>query len=119
MYLTGVVTALVLAVGLGRNRIARLLLERGADVHARARNGATALWVGAESGNVEMIVALAAVGGDVNAAAGGGATPIWRPSVRGEDSIHKRLPTLVSPMSRASPANLTIRTPAATLDRCA
>ena len=31
----GVVTALMLAVKLGRNRIAKLLLERGADVHAR------------------------------------------------------------------------------------
>ena len=77
VYLTGVVTALVLAVGLGRNRIARLLLERGADVHAQDGGGTTAVYIGAEFGNVEMIVALAAAGGDVNAADDDGFTPVF------------------------------------------
>ena len=70
----------MLAVGLGRNRIARLLLERGPDVHARdgfgATSAATAVHIGAEFGNVEMIVALATAGGDVNAADDGGFTPV-------------------------------------------
>ena len=48
------VTALMLAVRLGRNRIANLLLERGSDVHARVPFfGATAVHIGAEFGNVE------------------------------------------------------------------
>ena len=71
------VTVLMLAVGLGRNRIARLLLERGADVHARDRSGATAVHIGADFGNVEMIVALAAAGGDLNAADDDGFTPVY------------------------------------------
>ena len=82
-YSAGAVTALMLAVGLGRNRIARLLLERGADVHARAHHGTTTVHLGADSGNVEMLVALAAAGGDVNAADSGGATLIWIGERRG------------------------------------
>ena len=75
------VTALKLAVGLGRNRIAKLLLERGADV--RDLRGPTAVFVGADFGNVEMVVALAAAGGDVNAVTTGGLTPIWIGERRG------------------------------------
>ena len=82
-YSAGAVTALMLAVWLGRNRIARLLLERGADVHARDHHGFTAVHHGAESGNVKMVVALAAAGGDVNAADSGSATPIWIGERRG------------------------------------
>ena len=93
-YSAGAVTALMLAVGLGRNRIARLLLERGADVHARAHYGFTAVHLGAELGNVEMIVALAAAGGDVNAASSGGATPIWFGERRG---VHVQAPPTPPP----------------------
>ena len=77
-FLTGAVPALVLAVRLGRNRIAKLLLERGADVHACAgAAGVTALHVSAVRGNVEMTVALAAAGGDVNAAAAAAAADLY------------------------------------------
>ena len=75
-YPGGAVTALMLAIRLGRNHIARLLLERGADVHARASSGATPLYVSADVGDVEMIQALVAVGGDVHATENDGATPI-------------------------------------------
>ena len=75
-FFSGTVTALILATRLGHNRIARLLLERGADVHERDDFGATAVQVGAEFGNVKMIVALAAAGGDVNAADDDGFTPV-------------------------------------------
>ena len=70
-------TALMLAIRLGHNRIARLLLERGADVRARGRFGVTAMHVGADVGNVEIIGALAAAGGDLNSTEGFGNTPIW------------------------------------------
>ena len=70
-------TALMLAIRLGHNRIARLLLERGADVHARDSFGSTAVCIGAWFGNVEMVAALVAAGGDLNAANEDGATPIW------------------------------------------
>ena len=88
VYANGTVTALMLAVGLGHNRVARLLLERGADVHARGGFGATAMHFGAAFGNVEMIAALAAAGGDINATANDGCTPICIGEREG--SIYKR-----------------------------
>ena len=91
-YSAGAVTALMLAVGLRRNRIVRLLLARGADVHARAHHGFTAVHFGAELGNVEMVVALAAAGGDVNAAGGSGATPIWIGERRGVNGCASAAP---------------------------
>lgn len=48
-------------------RIARLLIERGADVHARGPTGMTALHVAAESGNVGCVTALLESGVEVNA----------------------------------------------------
>jgi len=83
IYTEGIVTALILAVGLGHNRIARLLLERGADVHARAAFGTPAVHIGAYFGNVEMIVALAAAGGDVNVAWNSGSTPVFIAALHG------------------------------------
>ena len=80
------VTALMLAIGLGHNRVARLLLERGADVHARGCDisiDATAVHIAADIGNVEMIAALAAAGSDLSAADASGATPIWIGERRG------------------------------------
>ena len=71
------VTALMLAIGLGRNHIAQLLLERGADVHARGPWGAPATYFSARFGNAEMIAALVQAGGAVNGAHAHGASPIW------------------------------------------
>ena len=76
-YLAKPVTALMLAVGLGHNRIAKLLLEHGANVHAPGLFGATATYFGARFGNVEMIAALVDAGGDVNVADARGASPMW------------------------------------------
>ena len=88
VYANGTVTALMLAVGLGHNRVARLLLERGADVHAQGCDiGATAVHIAADFGNVEMIAALAAAGSDLSAADANGATPIWIGERRGSASI--------------------------------
>ena len=76
-YVAKPVTALMLAVGLGHNRIAKLLLERGAGVHTRGPFGTTAMYFGARFGNVEMIAALVDAGGDVNVADARGASPMW------------------------------------------
>ena len=97
----GTVTALILAIRLGHNRVARLLLERGADVRARGRVGTTALYFGAGFGNVEMIAALAAAGGDLAAADANGATPIWIGERRGSASI--TTPQIVAPSCPLSP----------------
>jgi hypothetical protein len=76
-YLAKPVTALMLAVGLGHNRIAKLLLERGAGVHTRGPFGTTATYHGACFGNVKMIAALVDAGGDVNVTDARGNSPIW------------------------------------------
>ena len=80
LFWTGAITALMLAIKLGRNRIAKLLLERGADVHARRpHNSATALHVLCGVlcvANVDMLTALGTAGGDVNAVTDDGDTPI-------------------------------------------
>ena len=70
-------TALMLAIRLGHNRIAKLLLERGANARwRRPKDRATALHVCAEFANVEMIHAIATSRGKVEAANISGDTPV-------------------------------------------
>ena len=85
-------TALMLAVGLGHNRIAKLLLEHGANVHTRGPFGATAMYFGARFGNVEMIAALVDAGGDVNVVDARGASTIWIGETREFESRPPALP---------------------------
>ena len=74
----GVVTALMRAITLGRNNIAKLLLERGADVHARRpHNSMTALRMAAMRGNVETVGVLAELGACVKTPKNNGATPVF------------------------------------------
>jgi len=74
----GVATALMLAVELGHNDLAKLLLDRRADVNARRpHNGVTALHIAARVSNVEMIKALAELGACVKTANSRGVTPVW------------------------------------------
>ena len=98
-YLAKPVTALMLAVGLGHNRIAKLLLERGAGVHTRSPVGATAMCHGARFGNVEMIAALVHAGGDVNVANAHGTSPIWI----GESREFESRPPALPPTNVADP----------------
>jgi ankyrin repeat protein len=71
-------TALHLAAFFGHPPAAALLLERGADVNARATNsiGNTPLHAAVAGGRVESALALIEAGADVNAADGGGHTPL-------------------------------------------
>ena len=113
VYANGTVTALMLAVGLGRNRVARLLLERGANVHARGGNiGASAVHIAADFGNVEMIAALATAGSDIHAADANGGTPICTGEQSGFASI-TTLPIVAPPcpLSSRRPINLLLRCP--------
>jgi ankyrin repeat protein len=79
----------MLAVELGHNFVAKLLLEHGANVHTRGPFGATAVYRGALVGNVEMIAALVGAGGDVNVADARGASPIW--IGKSTESGHQRM----------------------------
>jgi hypothetical protein len=56
---------------------ASLLIDAGADVGARGRDGATPLWHAAGCGNRVLVEALLARGADVNAREPDGATALW------------------------------------------
>ena len=89
------VSALYLAAAKGCNSIAKLLIERGADVDWRTpeavterfEDGATALMHCAAHAEIEMLKILAAAGGDVNAASNLGTTP----TLIGESTRARRL----------------------------
>jgi len=49
----------------------KVLLAKGADVNAKANNGATALIMASQNGHLEVVKALLAKGADVNAKANG------------------------------------------------
>ena len=73
----GSVSALMLSIKLGNDQAARLLLERGADVHwPRPHNGFNPLHVAASTANLEMIEALAAAGSHLDATTNQGITPV-------------------------------------------
>ena len=73
----GSVSALMLSIKLGNDQAARLLLERGADVHwPRPHNGFNPLHVAASTANLEMIEALAAAGSHLDATNNQGITPV-------------------------------------------
>jgi hypothetical protein len=56
---------------------ASLLVDAGADISARGRDGATPLWHAAACGNRALVEALLARGADVNAREPDGGTALW------------------------------------------
>ncbi len=61
-------TPLIMAASTGRLEIAKLLIERGADLNMIGQNGWTALGCAAANGHVELIDLLISKGADVNLA---------------------------------------------------
>ena len=59
-------TALMWAVEQKHPQVARALIERGADVHARSKGGFTPLLFAAQQGDLDSVQALLAAGVDVN-----------------------------------------------------
>ena len=96
-------TALIHAVELRRNRIARLLIGRGADLHAQDTGvGLTALHIATQDGNLEMVLALTKAGADVNIGDNEGETPIFA----GEKNDVLAPPTSLQPTFAAQPPKL-------------
>jgi len=75
-------TALMWAVAEEHLDVARLLLERGADAHARSTAGFTPLLFAAREGGIEMTRLLLAAGADVNEAAADGMTALLTALIR-------------------------------------
>lgn len=87
-------TALHLAAHFGHAGAVRLLLERGADVHARSANAMRntplhAALAGAR--DAATVAALLAHGADVNAVAASGVTPLHLAASRGDLALIDRL----------------------------
>jgi ankyrin repeat protein len=60
-------TPLMMTALMGRNEIAALLLENGADVNALRKNGTSALHLAASNGNAALCAMLIQAGADVSA----------------------------------------------------
>jgi len=69
-------TALLAAAGAGNSAIVRLLVDRGADLHATTFEGVTALMLATIANDVESMKTLLANGADANAAANKGQTAL-------------------------------------------
>jgi hypothetical protein len=79
------VTALMEAVGNGNQEMVRVLLNAGADVNARNKNGRTALLNIHEDTTAEVVWALVAAGAKVNRKDVGGNTPVLMAAM--EDNV--------------------------------
>lgn len=86
-------TALQLACYFGQPEAARYLLDRGADVHAVARNAMAVqpLHAACASGQVEIARLLLEAGADVNARQHGGYTPLHEAAGRGDEELARVL----------------------------
>ncbi|MDI6447531.1 ankyrin repeat domain-containing protein [Anaerobaca lacustris] len=84
-------TALHRAASLGRMNTARLLVDRGADVNTRDRDGETALHRAARQGHFEVAAMLAAHGADLEAERPDGYTPMHLALHRREKEIAEML----------------------------
>src|SRR5271170_1157863 len=86
-------TPLHLAAFFAQPVVVEALLERGADVHARARNGTTnlPLHAAAAGRNLDAVRALVAHGADVNARQEGGFTALHSAALNGDVEMARLL----------------------------
>ena len=91
-------TALMLAIKLGHNAIAKALLKRGANAHAKrpdgADEGATVVYVAARVGNEEMVGVLAEAGANVKTPDNVGCTPLYASAWNGHAGTIRLLASL-------------------------
>jgi ankyrin repeat protein len=82
---------LISAAERGDAAAVQAFLAKGAEVNARASNGATALIVASYNGHLEVVQALLAKGAEVNATAGAGWTALMGASYNGHREVIQTL----------------------------
>jgi ankyrin repeat protein len=84
-------TALLLASSSGNLKITRLLLDNGAKIESRIRDGHTPLSVASASGRTEIVRLLLDRNADVNAIGASGGTPLYHAAKQGNLEIVRLL----------------------------
>jgi ankyrin repeat protein len=74
---------LVVAAEEGQLGVVTLVIERGADIHARDRQGCTALWYAASEGHEDVTTFLLAEGAQASTANASGITPLMEACANG------------------------------------
>lgn len=80
-------TPLIYAASTNQLDIARMLLERGANVNATAENGTTALMMAAREGHLPMVLLLMEKGADINHKTPYGYTALGMAMSRGKQEV--------------------------------
>jgi len=76
-------TGLMIASGKGNEILVKAMLEHGADVEIKDRNGSTALFSAVQSGNKEIVKMLIDAGNKINVKSNYGLTPLYIASYKG------------------------------------
>ncbi len=87
----GAYTPLMLATANDSPRVARALIEKGADVNARNSGGVTALMIAAAGGRVDMATLLVGAGADVAAQTDRGDTALSIARAKGDEQLIRLL----------------------------
>ena len=85
------VTPLYMAAMEGSAEAAKTLIQKGADINAKAINGAVAIHAAAESGDVATLKTMIEAGADVNAGCQMGGTPLVGAAQRNNLPVLKTL----------------------------
>jgi ankyrin repeat protein len=75
----------------GQTEMAKLLVERGADINARNKGGNTPLMLASMHGDVELVTYLIDKGADINAISNGGWTALFAAAQGGHVEIARVL----------------------------
>jgi len=103
-------SALMWAVAEGHVPVVQVLIERGADIHARSNSGSTPLLFAARKGNMNIVRALLGAGSGVNEQRPDGATALLTAVINGhEDLVDLLLDAGADPNVEGGSTRLTVQ----------